>query len=633
MARSLVGPLGGAKVASTAVLFLICAASNAAEPADFEKASADQIVVTASVELARQFNDIIPMALSADETRIYYQVIDGKSRAPYLVIRSLESLQVTRRVRLPKEAWALAPSPDEAKLAYSFRDKDGGAKLAILDLKTQKAIPFVVSSVAPERLVWQSPDVLLAFDSRQPFARPGRNGGAGCYAIDLNTLQTHDLDAKLNYLWTPELLSKHKRAYLTLESQDFLTGGAVLVVTDRRSNFSRELSAFGRHDALLVARSLRFAIVGGHYGGSKYPSTLRLLRLGVHHGEPLGLEGRWEEGQSNALPEIQGYLTRGVAVYAEAYAPRQNPLNGRTIGREQFKSRVQIASINDHRLLAVTMHEKSPVAPGDVLCGFSSPRDQGGHGLNINCDRAWAVVTQLTPNVAMAGGNRPPVTFEEEYAAAIVGKPLPTSVPVELGSEVRLGGNLSISDDLRLMQGDQAVSPPLAKITAAKPTIRFWPASPSGRYEFVEIATEEADRTWLIDLEKKVVHEVYLAKYTNNPWISWSPDEQHAMFLGTEVLSTWLFAIDIRTLQRLEPNDGALERQGDTAVDLKSLQWDSPDRFSYEVALEVYPAYWKSVGRGRLRYRGAFDLAQASGMYKRLSWEKLEEPKPTPTRQ
>jgi hypothetical protein len=361
----------------------------------FEDAGANQIYVIETVEIDQQPENIIPMALSSDEARLYYQLYDAKTKTSYLVVRDLASLKVIRKVRLPIEVSALAPSPDETKLAYSY-NQEFRQKYAILDLRTNKAIPFEASMIGPQRLVWYAPETLVALDSVQVFDEPGRrSGGRGAYTIDLNTLAVKEqLDSSMQHLWVPERLSTHARVYLTLERRDFLTNSAVLVLTDRVTHFSREIAALSRLDSLLVARNMRFAILARHYAGSTSPTKLQLLRLGVHATPTLSFEARWEEADSIGIGKIKSYLSRGVAVFAQAYAPQKNPLNGRTIGKSALKGQVQIASLNDSTLVVTTVYEKTPLIEGDVVCDFSTPRDQGGHGLTLGCSSIWAIVTK-----------------------------------------------------------------------------------------------------------------------------------------------------------------------------------------------------------------------------------------------
>jgi len=374
---------------------VMLATSPVATAQELGNVEADQIGIRSVQVLDRQQTGTFwPISLSADDKKLFYVKRDAKG--VFLIIRDIRSGLVLRRTKLPSPAQAVAPSPDGTKVIYSFRGTTAdGNTHALLDLATNTTKRFRPGA-GIQKLVWLSGNRLVSLTYAKAFARQDTKT---CSVTDLDTFQSHDLDASLSYLWDPQRASRHRWAYMTLADHPLLSLGNELVISDRYDTFSRHLTTIGYDDSLVVAQDLSFAIIG-RYHGSRGENTLELMRLGIITKPLVHFAADWAADVSPKTKEmIAAYFNRGFRIWASVHRAMKNPLNQRTIGADTsvLKAKVQLELARNTFVVARTTFEATPIEPGDVLSDFSSDVDSSGDKLSLGREAGWAVVRPPSP--------------------------------------------------------------------------------------------------------------------------------------------------------------------------------------------------------------------------------------------
>ncbi len=271
---------------------------------------------------------------------------------------------------------------------------------------------------------------------------------------------------------------------------------------------------------------------------------------------------------------------------------------GRGLEQEMIDARVTVAKL---ALKAVLVTLEMSIAAQEtkvqrtVLSLEDNAYDVGSELLKIRVRDAVAEVPQ---SMVFALSDELSATWHLaetalEHAGSVLNLDRPPSTAAQAGDSCshqfgRVGRGeswcgIGLGEDNRLLIDGQIVSEPLFLKLSEDDKLVLYPASPNGHYRIVEACGNgspiRCGRPLVADLQLRVVHDTFAGKYgPEQDWLSWSPDDLHALLAYKNEGFTWLYlvrATDGRFWSLL--NEGGI-------VLPKSLEWRDNETFHVSVA-------------------------------------------------
>lgn len=374
-----------ALVALAGSRLFVAAATEVAQPAGLVSARAEHLTVANTIILTAEGTRGAYPTFSRDGKRLAYLRNQGGSYGTSkLIVISLPDRRVVQTFDFADRMAGMAWSPDATRIfiqsVYTARVENTAF---VADLRTGKITPLgpvSVGSTTESELVWAEEASIYA----------------GGYRLDLETFAVSSAQNRPELRRTPV---DHPSVELVVEGS--FDSKRVFAVNRDRS-FVRLLTPQERIRTAVGSADAAYATIENDDG------QLKLLIIGTRTAPDLVVEAALSPVPNAALePELASLragLAQGFPVYADIFAPRVNPLNGRTIGVEgRAKGRVRLTAFGADGTLRGRLVSEMTGSPavGDVLRGV----------WGTNSDADW--FSQFT-------SPRPPTAVELPSVAAII---------------------------------------------------------------------------------------------------------------------------------------------------------------------------------------------------------------------